>query len=292
MTNAVLTYTGNVCSTPMIAYAGLTGDVFVPVREQFDPHQIKRLLDDPARQASELAHTLSALYERRAAGLFEYPAFKRYAHWTHLPSTTETPHLMFKWRPFAMDVPDAGMIQKVFERHDVQPVLIVRQSVAAQAIKVFLTKKVYGDAHQQFKAAKMSLEDYSYYITQQQAMRIEIAAEEMQIVRKQAAAFLRRTRLLLKATRFYFPHVATPPVIIAEDLFRPMLDRTRYNAVLTRILGDVSPLSEQAEPNVRKAGLDLSHCANLDSVLADDELKATEAGYLELLDSLTPLRPF
>lgn len=292
MTNAVLTYTGNVCSTPMIAYAGLTGDVFVPVREQFDQHQIKRLLDDPARQASELALTLSALYERRSTGLFEYPAFRRFPQWTHLPSTTQTPHLMFKWRPFAMDAPDAGMIRSVFLRHEVGSLMLVRRSVVEQALKVFMTNKVYGDAHRQFKAAQMSLDEYDAYITHQGSLRVEVTAEDMISVRDQADIYFRRTRLLVGATRFFFPSESAPRFIIAEDIFRPKLDRERFNAVITSVLGDVSPLSEQAEPDVRKAGLDLSHCANLDSVLVDDELKATEAGYFELLDSLTPLRPF
>lgn len=292
MTNAVLTYTGNVCSTPMIAYAGLTGDVFVPVREQFDLYQIERVLDDPARQASELARTLAALYERRAAGLFEYPVFKRYHHWTHPPSIAETPHLMFKWRPFAMDVPDVGMIRDVFLRHEVGSLTIVRRSVVEQALKVFMSNKVYGDAHRQFKAARMSLDEYEAYIAHQGGLRVEVTAEDMLTVRKQASAYFRRSRLLVSATRFFFPSEGAPRFIIAEDIFRPKLDRERFNAVITSVLGDVKPLGEQAEPDVRKAGLDLSHCANLDSVLADDELKATEAGYLKLLDSLTPLRPF
>jgi hypothetical protein len=54
----------------------------------------------------------------------------------------------------------------------------------------------------------------------------------------------------------------------------------------------VRPLAEQAEPDVRKAGLDLSHCANLDVVLADRELADLNDAYQDIVGGLRPLRPF
>lgn len=291
MTNAVITYTGNVCSTPMISYAGLTGDVFVPIREQFDLYQLRQVVPEPARQASVFAHTLSALYERSSAGLFDLPGFKRYPDWTEVPAAAAMPHVLFKWRPFAFEMPDHHLVASTFERHDVRAAMLVRRSVAEQAVKFFMSRRVYGDAHQQFVAGAMTADEYETYQAGQRDIRILIGPEEIAAVREQARGFLERTVLTIASTRRYFPHVASPPVIIAEDIFRPMLDRTRFDATLSALLGPVRPVGEQAHPEVRKAGLDLSHCANAEDVLADPELRAVDTKYQALIGGLPLLVP-
>jgi len=292
VTNAVIIYTGNVCSTPMVAYAGLTRDVFVPFFERFDHAKFQVTVPDPSRQSAELAEALSALYERRHTPVFDHPRFVRYLDWAEIPSAAEKPHVLFKWRPFQPEMPDSHLITQAFERHGAMPTMIARQSVVEQAIKVFLTEKIYGDSHQQFTAAKMTAAEYDAYTEGQREMQVEISDEDLVVVHTKARQFLHRTKSLVRCAQYFFPHAPAPQVIISEDIFRPALDRERYNAVLSHLLGATQPLDAQTETDVRKAGLDLQHCANLEAVLADAELQAVEAKYNGVITDLGVLRPF
>ncbi len=292
MTNAVIIYTGNVCSTPMISYAGLTGSVFVPFREEFDVYRLSQFIPDPAQHGAELARTLSAFYERRCAGVFDHPDFKRFPKWKDIPPESVTPRTLFKWRPLLPAAQDSDRVAAVFESRDVQPLALVRRSIVEQVLKMFMTQKTYGTSHRQVAAGGMSQDGYANYIAGQRDIRIAISADDIALLRQHAETFLLRTRLLGKFAQYYFPHAGALRVVISEDLFRPALDRSRFNVVLADLLGQVRPLDSESEPNIRKGGLDVSHCINLEDVLADEALKETEAKYQMVIGELGAIRRF
>lgn len=286
MANAVLIYTGNVCSTPMVSYAGSTGSVFVPFREEFDGYRLKEFISDPAQHGAELARTLSAFYARRCTGLFDHPDFRRFAKWKEIPPETTTPHTLFKWRPLLPASSGSARVAAVFESHDVQLFMLVRRSIIQQVLKILMTEKTYGSSHRQIAVGAMSKDDYANYMARQHDVRIQISADDIVLLRQLAETFLLRTRRLGKAAQYYFPHVRAPCIAISEDIFRPAVDRTRFDAVLADLLGEVRPLEAESDLDVRKGGLDVSHCANLEDVLADEALKGTEQKYQALIDEL------
>lgn len=290
MANVVLIFTGNVCSTPMVEFAHLTPRVFVPVREQFDPHKFFAYVTDEAKQAETLAQIMGAAFARDGAAYAQWPPFAEILPDGRMPDRATTPHTFFKWRTVDPDLPRTHLLREMFVAHDVAPVFMLRRSLAQQALKVQLSEMVYGGRHQQFKVSNMKADAYAAYLNEQAAIRLTLGPEDIDAVEKTARMFLTRTRRLEEYRDFYFPH-AGKRAVIAEDIFRPEIDLDRYEATLERLFGEAIAIPRAADAPIRKGGLEIEHCANAEEVLADPRLVALERKYEALVQTLERVSP-
>lgn len=283
MTNVVIGYTGNVCSTPMVEYARLIDGVWVPVLEQFDEYQLIERWPDSKHVSRRLAETLEALYGRRTCADLESDSLLEYRDHGRIPSPREKPDVLFKWRPHSSWARGGAQLRKVFANNDVRPVVILRRSLSTQALKVFLSEEVYGGRHQQFAVAKLSEQDYERYLDEQRRIRIELSAAAMLKVAKIAKNFLERTRLMIRNMNYFFAANRPVAAIIAEDILKPGIDVDRYEAVLSRLLNRSVQLPNGIRPAVRKGGLNIENCVNSGEVLTSRCLMRLEHKYLKLL---------
>ncbi|WP_412552916.1 hypothetical protein [Shimia sp. MIT1388] len=294
MSNVVLMYTGNVCSTPMIEYAHLVENVYVPVKEHFDFQRVLEVSPDESSVSKDFADILKTLYARESNVILEQDSLVKMRDGQPIPSVEQKPHMLFKWRSFPSDLPDTQKISEVFAENDVHPLIMLRKSLSHQAIKVFLSEKVYGGRHQQFKARAMSKEDYEAYLAEQDKISITADADDILEIRAIARNFMNRTLKMIEDTQFYFGHAGTPSLLFAEDVFSPLIQVNRFNKALTRLMGDdVAKLGAQSQTRLRKGGLEVSHCANAEEVLKNPKLRDFEAKYQEAaakLDNLFPAK--
>lgn len=282
MTNVVIGYTGNVCSTPMVEYARTAPGVLVPVREEFDEYLMAKRFGDQSGVA--LARNLHALYRRRTTPYLDQPALSARRGGGSLPDAKTAPHILFKWRPFAPNAPGADDIRSAFHAHGVKPAVILRRSVTGQALKVFLAEKLNGTRHFQFKAAEMPDAEYAAFRARAAAVRVTVTPDEMNRLRNIARNFANRTARTLDAMAVFFAGGARSPLILAEDIFTPLIDRKRYGATLSRLLGTpLATAGSEDTTGIRKAGFEIRNCRNADEVLADAALVEIEARYQALL---------
>lgn len=284
MGNAVLLYTGNVCSTPMVEYARLCPGVFVPMREEFDRYMFEKLgLGDQAE--SILAQSLEALFARRANAYLERPALRKYRPAADLPDLARLPHLLFKWRPFGDDTDQAGRLAAAFAGAGVRPVAMLRRMLLEQAVKVHLSERLYQDRHLQHRTEAMSAGDYAAFLADQRSQALVLHPADLPRIAAIARNFLNRTGQIISRAARLFPGIPLAAVI-CEDVFRPLIDRARFQSVLRRMLDAPVTLPEGAEPKVRKSGPDLAQCANPELALQDPALQGLEARYQRLVAGL------
>lgn len=283
MANAIICYTHNVCSTAMAMYAGRMPEVFQPIGEQFDPYRLPDYSLTPETAAPWIAETLEDLYCRRTSETWMWPEIARFRGRPTLPSVEEKKHIVFKWRCTDPSWVGTHLIRDVLERHHVKPLVIVRRSAAEQAIKILLGRKVYNAQHPQFAAAKLSPDEYRAYMDDQTAISVTFTDAELKEARGLAVSLSAQTRTLIKNVQYYFPAYHRPLLLIAEDVFRPLIDRDRHFRVIQKLLGDVTPLAPSVEIRMRKAGLDLAHCANASELLASQRVREIESEYADVL---------
>lgn len=286
--NAVILYTGNVCSTAYVAYAALSESVFVPILEQFDHYRFKDLVPESDRQAPVLAELLDAVFARQPHDLINAPGFKRYLGWSDLPDKRARPHTLFKWRCWTDPVPGRDEISNAFARNKAVPALMMRASLSEHAIKMHASEKHYGNAHPQrtTTSRKMEPEAYAAYLQKQAETRIVFDEADIEETLRIAKGLLFRSRRMVELAGAYFPHAGAPRVIIAETIFRPLIDNQRFNATLRELLPGVAPVAEEDEPHFRKGGLDLEHCANAEDVMRHPKMVDFVKRYDALVGSL------
>ncbi len=278
MANVVIIYTGNVCSTPMIEYARLSKSIYVPGRELFDYYNFSKISNN-INICKDLAEIFDALFLRKSCAYLESDGLLNYRGDRAVPSTLVKPHVLFKWRCFPPGAPGSHKIAEVLAANKATPVVMLRSSLLTQAIKVFLSERAYGGRYQQFKTSTMSKKIYESYIEKQKQISIVISDSDLKEIRKIAKDFLNSSITQIDNMHFYFPHVPQPYLIFAEDIFKPLIDFVQYEFALTTLFGDFDPLDTHREPTVRKGGLELSNCANLDMVLQDAKLRSLEERY-------------
>jgi hypothetical protein len=286
--NAVILYTGNVCSTAFVAYAALSESVFVPVQEQLDHYRFKELVPEGDRQAPVLAEVLDAMFARQPHDLFDANGFKRFLGWSDMPDKRTRPHTLFKWRCWTDPTPGQEEISQAFARNEVVPALMMRASLSEHAIKMHASEKHYGNAHPQrvTTTRRMAPEAYADYLQKQAETRIVFDEADIEATLRIAKGLLFRSRRMVELAGAYFPHAADPRVMIAETIFRPLIDNQRFNATLRDLLPGVSPVAEEAEPQFRKGGLDLEHCANAEDVMRQPRMVDYAKRYDALVGSL------
>ncbi|MEQ1782917.1 MAG: hypothetical protein ABMA14_16255, partial [Hyphomonadaceae bacterium] len=194
-------------------------------------------------------------------------------------------HTLFKWRTGFSALPGSDEIARVLKHHKADPVLMVRQSLGQQALKIQLSEIAYGGRNQQFVASDMGVSSYERYLLEQQSIRITLDALAINRVVDLARKFLHRTRLLLKNGDYYFPGNQRR-AIVAEHIFRPAFDLIRYEAALNWLFAERLTLDRSAQAPIRKGGLEVSHCVNAEEVLRDARLTDLEGQYAELLAPL------
>ena len=283
MTNVLIGYTGNVCSTPMVEYARSIEGVWVPILEQFDEYQLLQHWHDRKRISSELANVLEALYQRRSSPYLETPSLIEHRGNGPIPAQDEKQDILFKWRPISRNARGSYKLRRVFSENDVRPSVIVRRSLSEQALKVYLSEKIYQSRHQQFAVAKLSEQDYANYISRQMEIRVTLSNAEMVEVGKIAKNFLERTHFMLQDMSYYFSAFSPMPAIIAEDVFTPGIDVHRYQTILSQLLDRPVRLPEATRPAVRKGGLNIENCENYEQVLSSRGLARLESKYKKLL---------
>lgn len=283
MTNVLIGYTGNVCSTPMVEYARLIEGVWVPILEQFDEYQLLQHWHDRKRIASELANVLEALYQRRSSPYMETPSLLEHRDNGPIPTPEEKQDLVFKWRPISRNARGSYNLRRVFSENEVRPAVIVRRSLSEQALKVYLSEKVYQSRHQQFAVAKLSEQEYADYLREQAEIRVTLSNAEMVEVGKIAKNFLERTHFMLQDMSYYFPAFSSMPAIIAEDVFTPGINADRYQTILSQLLERPVRLPKTTSPSVRKGGLNIENCENCEEVLFSRGLVRLERKYEKLL---------
>ena len=122
----------------------------------------------------------------------------QYRGGAELPSLEAKPHVFFKWRCFDASLPGSELIAEVFTKNEVQPMVMLRRSILEQALKIFLSEKIYGGRHQQFIAAKMSKEQYGEYLQQQQEISVTVEPEDITAIAAILDNFSHRTKVLIQ----------------------------------------------------------------------------------------------
>ena len=279
MSNIVLLYTGNVCSSAMIEYANLCDDVLVPVREGLDLYQFEKVFTDESQLCVNFSHVLSDIYDRKDYTFLQQNSLVHWRQGEPIPTAEQKPHLLFKWRAFSTNLPGSDVIGEVFRKNATAPIVLLRKSLSQQALKVFLSEKVYGGRHQQGKTQSMSEEAYVAYMKEQDAISITVTNADLTEIRNIATSFLNKTLKLIKSAKYYFPHHETPALLFAEDIFNPLIDVDRFNHALGAMCGAIAPLTLQQAPKLRKSGLNICHCANAEEVFHDPKIAALERQY-------------
>lgn len=277
MTNAVLLYTGNVCSTPMVDFARGIGDVYVPALEHFDRHKFVSYATDDAAYTESLSKVLDVTFGRQDHEYLREIASKGAGY----PFGDLTaPHVFFKMRVPDPSLGDRAPLAAVFARHKVRPVTILRRSVVEQATKMVMSIKHYGHSHMQFHASRdrMSDADFQQHQRDLAAMRVYLDAADIRDVRKTAFSILNARRTIRKAASSLFGHKKLD-AIITEDVFRPQLNADAYKAAMSRVLLNDLAFSVPEDSNFRKSGPDIENCANFDVVKADPVLRVYEFAY-------------
>ena len=287
MANAVLFYTGNVCSTPMVEYARLTHEVFVPVYEHFDSYFMTGKGGIKEQVAPNMLDaTLRALYQRTSSPYLDSPKVANYRRGASIPTAGERPHIFFKWRPFGESSDKAEAIRETFAANEVVPALMLRRSIAQQALKIRLSEIHYSDRHVQHRTERMSDADYAAFGADQQKVRIELDDSDVVAIRTIARNSLAQTRKTLEAAEFFFLQVRPIKAVVCEDIFDPGIDHDAYRRTMERLLGAPISFGERLHPRVRKAGLNPEHCVNPELALEDEKVSELESRYLELLSGL------
>ena len=286
MSNIILTFTGNVCSTPLTEYVRLAKTVFVPIREEFDQHRFSRYYTDGHPIGARLAEVLSALYRREHHAYLDRPELLRYRAGGEIPDRDSKPHIFFKWRCYRRDVAGGSDLAKVFERHEVHPIIIARSRVSEHGLKVFLSEKIYGGRHQQFRAAKMDADEYAAYLEHQAGVRVELRKEDLAEIRRISVSFFERTERLLELVRYLFANASAMRRVTSESIFKPQVDHNALNLFLNRCFGAGSEIPAEATIAERKAGLDIDHCRNPELAFEDPALVSLEKRYASLLQSI------
>lgn len=279
MPNVVILYTGNVCSTPMIEYARLCKDIFVPVREHLDYHRFLEVSPTEGQVGTEIAKVLDDLFNRVDTPFMQQDGLVKWSHGQPVPSTEQQPHMLFKWRSFPTNHPDSDSIAEVFCKNAAIPLIMLRKSLSHQALKIYLSEKIYGGRHQQFKTRSMDDKAYTAYLKDQEAILVSATDVDIAQIIDIAERFLIRTLRTIEGAKFFFPNHAPPHVLFAEHIFTPLINLDRYNRALVTLLGDVAPLVLQQEVALRKAGLEIYHCANAEEVFRDPKLVDLERQY-------------
>lgn len=284
MANLVILFTGNVGSTPLVQLAGRHPKICVPIAEDFDQHNFSKFpIEVPLLEA--LAETIDCTFQRQMTPYLE----TRKRRWDELPSQSEVPHMVFKWRvgSYADSEQGGQAVAEVFRRHNARPALLARRSVVEQAIKVHMTESHYGSRHPQFKAASLNDEEYEARLRAQESVSLHIDKEGLATCRKLAQSFFLRTKATLRGGRSHFGK--RPELIFAEDFLRPEIDYGAASAILSHLLDDEITLGPDMSPKVRRAGLTLANCANLDALATDPHLRKIEHRYQELLAQVPPV---
>ncbi|MEL7280802.1 MAG: hypothetical protein AAFY35_12555 [Pseudomonadota bacterium] len=283
MTNAVLLYDGNVCSTPMIDYARNFADVTVPIREHLDYYKFKDTLSD-AEFVAFTSRELGAIFDRVMTPFLQHHDVNEFRSPPELPSKAECEHVFFKWRLPPSRIENIGPFRDVFEKAEARPVTLLRRSVAEQSLKVVLSKKFYGNIHPQFamRVGDFSDEVYEDYMARQAEVLLTLEEDDIQDVIAFASSFVGGSRRIREDFSRFFPGHDLP-IVIAEHVFAPGLQVPTYERVMSRILGAPVAFHAPLVAEYRKSGLNLEHCANHEEVLAHPELVELDAKHQDLL---------
>ncbi|MEL6799129.1 MAG: hypothetical protein AAFO80_04565 [Pseudomonadota bacterium] len=291
MTNLVILYVGNVGSTPLVQVAKQHPKTCVPIIEEFDeyefiPHCGEENLFDA------LAETLDALYQRKRNAYLDGETVRRHRDTDEFPSVEMAPHMVFKWRPNSYRQRRAGsaVLPPVFAKHNVKAAVLARRSAVERALKVMMTEAQTGTKYPQFRAEKMSDAEYKAYMQEQAEVSIRIEGDDLVNLRELARSYYGKTWVLVHAAMFQFAHLGgPPPLIVSEQILKPEIDYDAVSDVLSALLCDDIRLTNDMAPTVRRAGLGIENCANLDELANDPELRDIERRYQLLLRKLTPV---
>lgn len=283
MTNAVLLYDGNVCSTPMIDYARNFADVAVPIREHLEYYKFKDKMSD-AEFAAFTSRELGAIFDRVVTPFMQRDDHEEFRTPSELPSKAECEHIFFKWRLLPYHIEETEAFTAVFEKAEARPVTLLRRSVAEQSLKIVLSKKFYGTIHPQFnmRVGDYSDEQYEEYLAQQAEVALTLEGDEIEEVIKFAKGFVWGGRRTRKDYSKFFPGQEMP-IVIAEDVFAPDLQVQTYKRVMSRILEAPLAFDGPLVAEYRKSGLNLEHCLNHEEVLAHPKLVELDAQHQDVL---------
>ena len=279
----VILYTGNVCSTPFMNSFKRIPGFCVPVHENFDEYYIRGVFPD-CEPEKILFEVLSNLYDREFTPLMRQLGFAE----DDIKSLQEYPGLVFKWRPFTgNNLEYKKLLKELFTKMEVKPVIIVRQSLIEQAIKVVMTENHYGNRWPQFMAAGLNNEEYKKYIKEQETVVLELTTELLDKVIVESRSFLKKTRNVLNLIDTYFPQKRCK-LAISENLFNPLFDEERFKEFCNSLLNTsivVEKIAKTEKPKSRKAGLSLNNIQGLDHVKNNKTLCDLENEYFRLLSS-------
>ncbi|KPA23122.1 hypothetical protein shim_14160 [Shimia sp. SK013] len=280
MTNAILLYSGNVCSTPVVDYATHLPSVCVPVLEDFERHRFVNFAPSDAVYCETLAEVFDCVFARR-----DHPYLADVARDTdgargRLLSEEQAAHVFFKWRGPPRGFGGRAHLARVLRAHKVKPVTILRRSVIAHATKMVLSQQHYGNTHMQFQVSreKMSDEAFQAYVADQAQVRVQFGKKDIQAVRRKAYSILRRRWEISRTVRNIFGQKRLEAVI-AEDLFGRSVRIGPYEEAMSRFLEAGQRLPDGVVSQFRKGGPDVENCENYDDVCRDPALWTLERLY-------------
>ena len=227
---------------------------------------------------------LTALFQRESHSFLLNGAVGKYHGLSQIPDCQSVPHILFKWRPFDQKFGDGCRLREVFSRFDVVSALLLRRSIVAHSLKVYLSEKVYGGRHQQFKAGRMTTAEYQRYVQDQTNISIVLDQSDVNLVRDLAFHFFKITVQTFKRWRHFFSSVSDENIIISEDIFRPEIDFAEYSKRISFLMRDQLCFTSSNRISVRRAGLEVSNCRNSEIVMSDDYLMELENAYAVLVD--------
>lgn len=279
----IILYTGNVCSTPFLNSFKRIPGICVPAHEHFDEYFIRKMFPNCGPEKI-LFEVLSDLYDRK----FTQPMSQLGIAEEDIRGLEECPRLVFKWRPFTgNNLKYKTLLKELFIKMNVKPVIIVRQSLLEQAIKVVMTENYYGNRWPQFKAAGLSNEEYKQYIKEQETVVLELTSELLDKVIFEARSFLNKTKNVIGFIDTYFSQMDCK-LAVSEDLFNPLFDEERFNEFGSSLLDTpitVQKTAKTEKPKSRKAGLSLKNIQGLDRAINNKTLCELESEYFRLLSS-------
>ncbi len=132
----------------------------------------------------------------------------------------------------------------------------------------------------------MEAEAYAAYLKKQAETRVEFDEADIEETLRIARGLLFRSKRMVELASASFPHAGAPRVIITENIFRPLIDNQRFNAMLCELFPGVAPVAAEAEPHFRKGGLNLAHCVNAEVVLNHPRMVEYARVYDVLVGSL------
>ena len=205
-----------------------------------------------------------------------------------VPTLEMMPHTAFKWRSISSSMLNRSM-QRLFERHQVLPIVILRRKLWPQCTKIVLSELFDGSPHMQFSAGKMNSDLYQEYRQKQQKYSVYGDEDLFLKIENCMERFQLKSEKILEYVTSVFARCPDKILLFAEDIFRDDVDKVNFENVMSGIFGEKIDIGEAGGIPTRKAGITIDALKNIEQLHVREKIQYFERRYQNALCSFGAL---